>query len=187
MFNNHIDEEADFCESYKSQILNNNTTKKSSSFNIILKILTILLLLALIVFVSIYGYNYFVKNNPSSTEMGQLPPESIQVSDEELKVVIEEESPPMPVSIQEKMPNTKEEEADVQQLADDVKIAIASSEEEINSTQKPLPKEEKKVQSEKNLTKEEESLEVPSTSQSLEAQYLEELADLSRQIEKEKQ
>jgi len=187
LFKNNTDNETDFCESYKSQVLNNDSTEKESSFNIILKILTILLLLAIIVAVSIYGYNYFLNNNQNADTT--LPPVSVQITDDDLKVTEEslseeskEVSPPVVTSS-----NSKIKEADIDQIANDVKIAIANSEkEEKNSTKKesePKVEETENIQ-EKNLTKEEESLEIPTSSP--EAQYLEELADLSKEIDKER-
>jgi len=185
LFNNKRDDEADFCESYKSQILNDNTTEKTSSFNIILKVLTILLLLAIIVAVSIYGYNYFANKKSANTNT-TLPPISVQISDDDLKIT--EETPDEVEEEQKKVPTiSKIEEADIDQIANDVKIAIANSEkEEANNTAKEIEskvEEEKKVQ-ETNLKKEEESLEIPTSSP--EAQYLEELAELSKEIDKER-
>ena len=183
MFNNKRDNEADFCESYKSQILNDNTTEKTSSFNIILKVLTILLLLAIIVAVSIYGYNYFANKKSADTNT-ILPPISVQISDDDLKIT--EETPAEVEEEQKKVPTIQKiEEADIDQIANDVKIAIANSEkEEENNTVKEIEskvEEEKKVQ-ETKLQKDEESLEIPTSSP--EAQYLEELADLSKEIDK---
>ena len=88
MFNNHVEDEADFCEAYKSQILNNSSTEEKSFFNILSKILTILLLLIIIIGVSIYGYNYIVKEASDS-----FPPSSVQIADDELVVTEEEEIP----------------------------------------------------------------------------------------------
>ena len=183
MFKNKKDDEADFCESYKSQILNDNSTEKVSSFHIILKLLTIVLLLAIIVAVSIYGYNYFLNKHSDSA----LPPVSVQISDDDLKIT--EESPENEqeeVSVE--VPSvSKIEEADIDQIANDVKIAIANSEKlEENSTEKKSEVKVEKVEepTEINLSKEEESLEIPTDSP--EAQYLEELADLSKEIDKER-
>jgi len=88
LFNNHVEDEADFCEAYKSQILNNSSTEEKSFFNILSKILTILLLLIIIIGVSIYGYNYIVKEASDS-----FPPSSVQIADDELVVTEEEEIP----------------------------------------------------------------------------------------------
>jgi len=177
LFKNNPDNEADFCESYKSQILDNDSSKETSSFNIILKVLTILLLLTIIVAVSIYGYNYFQKNNQNKGNV--LPPVSMQISDDDLKVIDEEPEETNQVVKNETKElssvvdpsNHKMKESDIDKIAKDVKIAIAKSEEEQNSTK------------EANLTKE-ESLKVPTTSP--ESKYLEDLADLSKEIDKER-
>ena len=180
MFKNKKDDEADFCESYKSQILNDNSTEKVSSFHIILKLLTIVLLLAIIVAVSIYGYNYFLNKHNDSV----LPPVSVQISDDDLKIteeIPEEEQE----EVSAELPSISEiKEADIDQIANDVKIAIANSEqEEENSTEKNL--EQKNDESQDINVNKEESLEIP-TGNSEEAKYLEDLADLSKEIDKER-
>ena len=94
MFNNKQGNEADFCESYKSEILGTTQVKMQSSFfSRFLKLLTILLLLAIIGGVSFYGYNYFMNNqNLNNTS---LPPLSIQISDDDLVVEAEDVAEPM--------------------------------------------------------------------------------------------
>ncbi len=212
MFNNKTEDEIDFCESYKSEILNNVTQEKSSSFGTVLKILTILLLLAIIVALSIYGYNYFLNKKSSDDSVPNLP-SSIQISDEDLKV-IDESSDETQESISNKeenlspLVNTSEisssnkddklssvvknsneistssslstiDESDINKIANSVKVVISQKEE----------KEEKTVVEEKPVVSEpvieEKSLEVPTLSSSPEAKYLEDLAKLSKEIEKE--
>jgi len=74
------DNEADFCESYKSQILGRNKREKEESFfSTFVKLLTILILLTIITGVSFYGYNYFMKNQKSNNI--PLPPVSMQTFD----------------------------------------------------------------------------------------------------------
>ena len=195
MFNNEAEDETDFCESYKSQILNNDTEEKSSSFGTVLKILTILLLLAVIIALSMYGYNYFM--NKSSTQVDvPTPPPSIQISDEDLKVIDErneetlektpetqknvEEEGALPPVVEEKKTSQKPvsastiNESDIDKIANDVKVAIAQEEE----------KNKNKSVVEENIS-EEESLKVP-VPNSPEAKYLEDLADLSKEIDKER-
>ena len=183
MFNNKADNETDFCESYKSQILDTNSSKDGSLFNSMLKIVTILFLLAIIVALSIYGYNYFINTQKSS--VGIVPPISVQVSDEELKVIDEpidvEEENIIEKTIEEVIsepvvtpPMVKIQESDIDKIANDIKIAIAKSEEE----------EKEKNITEDNVSVEERNLEVPTASP--EAKYLEELADLSKEIDKER-
>ncbi len=194
MFNNNsTDNEADFCESYKSQILGKDKSEKGSSlFSSIVKLLTILMLLVIIVGVSFYGYNYFMNSQKMNSTI--LPPISMQVSDDDLLVTMEEEiepeekiiikkeervikekniSIPLPVIVSPQV-----EEEDIETIANNVKIAIAKIElEEENET-----KTEEKVLEE--ITSIEENLEVPSSAP--EAKYLEQLADLSKEIDKEK-
>ena len=155
MFNNHVEDEADFCEAYKSQILSNASSEEKSSLNTLSKILTILLLLIIIIAVSIYGYNYMIKEGSDS-----LPPSSVQMfEDDELVVTHEEE---IPVGT---MP-PKVEESDLDKMAKKVELAILKSEDNKNS--------DKKVDN---------PLEVPTRTQ---AEYLEELAKLSEEIDKDR-
>jgi len=153
LFNNHVEDEADFCEAYKSQILSNASSEEKSSLNTLSKILTILLLLILIIGVSIYGYNYMIKEGSDS-----LPPSSVQMfEDDELVVTHEEE---IPVGA---MP-PKVEELEIDKMAKKVELAILKSENNKNS--------DKKIDN---------PLEVPT---SIQAEYLEELAKLSEEIDR---
>ena len=182
MFNKKKDNETDFCESYKSEILGTKPIEKGNSFfSTIVKLLTILILLAIIIGVSFYGYNYFITHQKVNNM--ELPPVSMQVSDDDLVVVEEEEAVEVDpvVSVQEEKSSVplvvipEVEELDIDEIAKDVKIAIAQSEE----------KEENKMKVEEvNKTDKEESLEVPTSSP--DAKYLEELADLSKEIDKER-
>ena len=156
MFNNHVEDEADFCESYKSEILGNaSKEEKKSIFNTLSKILTILLLLIIIIAVSIYGYNYMMKEGSNS-----LPPSSIQMVDDDELIVTEEDEIPVGT-----MP-PKIEESDIDKMAKEVKLTISKNE---NNKSK-----EKKI---------ENPLKVPTTT---EADYLEELSKLSKEIDKDK-
>jgi len=198
LFNNKPDNEADFCESYKSQILNNNSNETESSFNTILKTLIIILLLAIIVGLSIYGYNYLM-NKPVANSGKSMPPSSIQISDDELKVTLEEPKESVaPVETVAKpvekemlkepevinVPVTSQtSESDIDQIANALKLSIAADEEKKNDIinekidEETLDNMESEVVDEKNL-------EVPLAS-SPEAKYLEELAELSKEIDKE--
>ena len=209
MFNNKPEDKNDFCESYKSQILGtkDDVTKKSL-FSTIVKLLTILILLVTILGISFYGYNYFM--NAQQLNDMELPPVSMQVSDDDLIVEAEDEliilekiipekeivkpregdakikviekeklSPPVIVSPQ------IEEEIEIDMIANDVKIAIAKSEEKEENETKEIEKtEDVKIREELNNIGQEVSLEVPTSVP--EAKYLEELADLSREIDKER-
>jgi len=153
LFNNQVEDEADFCEAYKSEILSNASSEETSSFNTLSKILTILLLLIIIVAVSIYGYNYMMEEGSDS-----LPPSSVQmVEDNELIVTQEEEVPA------ETMP-PKIEESDIDKMAKEVELAISKNDNNKSN--------EKKI---------ENPLKVPTRTQ---AEYLEELAKLSEEIDK---
>jgi len=209
LFNNKPEDKNDFCESYKSQILGtkDDVTKKSL-FSTIVKLLTILILLVTILGISFYGYNYFM--NAQQLNDMELPPVSMQVSDDDLIVEAEDEliilekiipekeivkpregdakikviekeklSPPVIVSPQ------IEEEIEIDMIANDVKIAIAKSEEKEENETKEIEKtEDVKIREELNNIGQEVSLEVPTSVP--EAKYLEELADLSKEIDKER-
>ncbi len=179
MFNNQVDNEADFCESYKSQILNNGIEEKPSLFKTILKMLFIILLLGIIIALSLYGYNYFI-NKSVSTSSVELPPVSMQVSDDDLVVTIDEE----PKADESKDENQSDisiiKESDIDKIANDVKREISKS--EMNNSAKNQI--EENLSKEKNIS-EEESLKVP-VPNSPEAKYLEDLADLSKEIDKER-
>jgi len=202
LFNDKIDDEVDFCEAYKSQILDNIKEDKSSPFVTLLKILTILLLLVIIVLLSIYGYNNYIKS--TDIDIQELP-SSIQISDEDLKVTDEssdeiEESTNQKGELQETTEKEVEsippivkksdalskshsvvDESDIDKIANDVKIAIAQEEEkEKNKT----VTEDKSITTEIENSKSEESLEVPIQS-SLGSKYLEDLAELSKEIDKD--
>ena len=236
MFDNKTEDEIDFCESYKSQILNNGTEEKNSSLGTVLKILTILLLLTVIVALSTYGYNYFMNQNSSKTADSILP-SSIQISDEDLKVIdessdetnevqkpLQEEEPSkntnetqiviqkeevvyeevVPEKIEteeivpkEIIPPVSEEvhstekptnisttnESDIDKIANDMKVAIAQAEEKDKN--KSMVEEKSTTPEIKENISEEESLKVP-VPNSPEAKYLEDLADLSKEIDKER-
>ncbi|CAA6805106.1 MAG: Unknown protein [uncultured Sulfurovum sp.] len=191
MFNNKKGNETDFCESYKSEILGTTATKKQSSFfSTLLKLLTILILLGMIIAISIYGYNYFI--NSKKNENTILPPISVQISDDDLVVELEEEKEELvkPLVEQTEINESKaplNEEKDIDQIANDVKIDIAKSESiEKNQTQKSVEEKTvlKKETEDIEPKVEVENLEVPTVVP--EAKYLEELADLSKEIDKER-
>jgi hypothetical protein len=170
LFKNNVEDEADFCEAYKSQILNNGASGEKSSFNTFSKILTILLLLIIIVAVSVYGYKYIT----NTTEFDTPPPSSIQIDDDELIVTEEDEEMPVPAMPPKVETTTLKsipqiEELDIDKMANDVKLAIAKSEEDA------VKKIEKIVK--------EEALKIPTGD--IQSAYLEELAVLSEEIDKE--
>lgn len=215
MFSNNKGNETDFCESYKSEILGTASTQKERSFfSTLLKLLTIFILLAMIVGLSFYGYNYYINNK--TTQSSALPPVSVQVSEDDLVVTLEDEEPEEasietePIAVVE---DKEVLEEDLKVIEDKIKSAIAQSEskEEENgsnevakkaATEEVVPKKETVMEKETVIKKEsvikeeavmkkEEAvetettkLEVPTPS-SPEAKYLEDLADLSKEIDKE--
>ena len=80
----------------------------------------------------------------------------------------------------------KIKDEDIEKIANEVKLEIAKSEmKETNSTKKEIAeKSELKVEKELKEEKSEESLEIPTSNP--EAKYLEDLAKLSAEIEKER-
>jgi len=195
LFNNNVEDEADFCEAYKSQILNDDSTEKTSSLATFLKIVTIILLLAIIVAVSIYGYNYFMNNSNSNISSNVVsPPVSIQALEEDelgdFKVELAEEPEKVsPISslkkeaieelkvIEEPVMLKSVDELDIDKIANDVKLAIAKNEEAEQKAAESVKSENRSVES--------KPLEIPvEDSQSA---YLEELAKLSKEIDKERE
>jgi len=174
LFKNNAEDGADFCEAYKSQILTGSNGEKSS-FNTVSKVLTILLLLIIIVAVSIYSYAYIIDNSQTNEA---FPPSSIQIDDDEL-IVTEEEKVPVPstppeVEIEKSVAKTSViepvlikstsviEESDIDKIANDVKLAIAQTEK--NSRERT----------------------VKISTGNIPTVYLEELAELTEEIDKEK-
>ncbi len=188
MFKNNAEDEADFCEAYKSQILNHDTEEKESPIS---SILIILFLLAMIIALSIFGYNYITKSN----NISENTPVSVQaIADDELKVTEEEA---LPVSVK-KEPSIKKEldaeeikkvviksfdelpkskSVDINDLADKIKIDMSQNEEKNDSLKESSSKEENK--------KTEESL--PSVTDSVKNTYIEDLAKLTEEIDKERE
>jgi len=170
LFKNNVEDEADFCESYKSQILNNDTEERESP---IASILVILLLLVMIIALSIFGYNYITDNKNSVDSSISVK----SISDEELKVTevahipvkeVKKEIKEIPVKALSELP--KSESIDVNDLADKIKIDMSKSEEVKDSS-----KESKRV---------EEPL--PVVTDSIESKYIEDLAKLTEEIDKER-
>ncbi len=187
MFKNNAEDEADFCEAYKSQILNHDIEEKESPIS---SILIILFLLAAIIALSIFGYNYITKSNSDS----EHAPTSVQaIADEDLKVTEED----LPASMQKdisikKEPDTEEikkvviksfdelpksKSVDINDLADKIKIDMSQNEERNDSLKESSSKEENK--------KAEESL--PSVTDSVKNTYIEDLAKLTEEIDKERE
>ena len=187
-----------------------------SFFSTIIKLLTILILLVIITGVSFYGYNYFLNNQnlrnsvlpPVSMQVSDdetVLDDSLVVEAEDLQIeeTIEEENIPLPLIVSPqaeelKIEKTIEEdiplpllvspqfEDEIEKIANDVKIAIAQSEtkEENETRVKEKIVEEIKSTEALNDMNKEESLEVPTSVP--EAKYLEQLAELSKEIDKER-
>jgi hypothetical protein len=196
LFKNNVEDEADFCEAYKSQILNDNLEEDESS---ITSILTILLLLMIIIALSIYGYNYFMNSDGNTS----TPPASAQmIDDDELKVKVEE----LPVSpmIKEKVAKSKEEEKalvksdivppksnsldlDIDQMADEVKIAISKNEAEENLSSKNKTKKSAPSVEGTKPTYVEELANESSIERDEKSAYIRELEKLTAEIDKERE
>ena len=174
MFKNNIADEADFCEAYKSQVLNNDTEEKESP---IASILIILFLLALIIALSIFGYNYIMDNksdNASATSVKIMSDEDLKVT-EDVEIPVQskkefntKEIKDVVVKSFNELPKSKS--VDIEDLADKVKIDMSE-----NETAKSPKIEVKKVEEPlHNITN------------SVENTYIEDLAKLSEEIDKER-
>ena len=181
MFKNNVEDEADFCESYKSQILNNDTEERGSP---IASILLILLLLVMIIALSIFGYNYIMDNKNSVDSSISVK----SISDEELKVTevahipVKEVKKETPVKALSELP--KSESIDVNDLGDKIKIDM-----DVNDLADKIKidmskSEEVKEDSSKESKKDEEPL--PVVTDSIESKYIEDLAKLTEEIDKER-
>jgi phenylalanyl-tRNA synthetase alpha subunit len=177
LFKNNIADEVDFCEAYKSQVLNNDVEEKESP---ITSILIILFLLALIIALSIFGYNYITNNkNSDSTESASVK----MISDEDLKVREEVEAPAetketvttkeikeIVVKSFNELPKSKS--VDIDDLADKIKIDMSENEKNDSN------KKEKSI-----------NIEAPSSPEidSVKSTYVEDLAKLTAEIDKERE
>jgi hypothetical protein len=199
LFKNNVEDESDFCEAYKAEILNGNTSRSDSSFgSLMLKILAGILLISIITAISIYTYNYFLQTKSSGTP----PPVSMQtIDDDDLIVEMEDEAPTVEeeVVIENKEPEEEEnlvpeveideesppsvlppkvqkieqDEPDIEKIANNMKIEIAKKEEaERQSKGETTSLEEK----------EEKMIEVPLSDG--ESSYVEELAKLVQEVDK---
>lgn len=193
MFKNNVEDKADFCEAYKAEILNGHSNQNDSSFgSLMLKILAVVLLVSIIVAASIYTYNYFLQDKGAG-----MPPMSVQmIEDDELIVKMEEEVPivedstitededlAIETEVDEQAPSVVlppkikrvgQEESDIEKMANDIKIEIAKKEEE-----ERLAKEGAKTSK-----VQEKIIEVPLSSG--ESSYVEELAQLVKEVDKER-
>ncbi len=161
LFKSNEEENTDFCEAYKSQILGNNEIEEPTRGGALTKVMVIIALLIIITGISFYTYRNFIHQKNGNAM--PLPPQSIQISDYDYDLVVTLDEEP-------KKENAKKEIA-IDDVAESVKIEIAKSE----------LKEENKEQ---NNLKEEKPLAVPRASG--EVEYLEELANLSKEIDKER-
>jgi len=227
LFNQENDNESDFCESYKSQVLGANEEQEEQSlFSTLIKLVTILILLLAIGGISFYGYHYFTNNRGLNSDtvlpLSAQTQEQGTIDDEELVVTLEEpkaikkvaepkavnvvqvptikevaepnvvnvvqlpitkekvEEPEIEKIVEIKVPKIVTEETEIDKMANAIKIEIAKS--EIKEEQE-LKAKEKLIENRKS----EASLKVPTISTSApEAQYLEELAKLSNEIDKDR-
>ena len=135
MFKNNVEDEdeVDFCEAYKSQVLSKDIEEKSSP---VVSIIIILFLLAIIIALSIFGYKYIMdskENNIALSISGKT------IDDEELKVTTEvmsstegnkefkiKEPKKVIVKTLSELPQSKS--VDINDLADKIKIDMSESE-----------------------------------------------------------
>jgi len=164
---NKHDEESSFAEAYKSQILNPSDEDEERS--IIPKIIGIVVLIALISGLSIFGYQYInQQKQEESSEEPDLPPPSMMIDHiEELDEPTPNPSPKLPLS--HKADREVKGES-VTEIADKVKIELSKELDQAKSTQ---------------TTTEEVKLSV--SKQKGEDTYLEQLAELSKEIDGEVQ
>ncbi|SFV56981.1 hypothetical protein MNB_SV-12-192 [hydrothermal vent metagenome] len=161
------EEETSFAEAYRSQILNKDEdTEEKSSKNLIIIFILVIIVSAL----SIFGYRYLSENSQTETikekpikevveeEEPIKPPESMMLNN--INDLLEEESADIPKE------TTQKEESTLDETADSVKIEMAK---ELNETKKAEEVEEKKTSKKKG-----------------EDTYLEQLAELSKEIDGEK-
>ncbi len=161
---NSQEEETSFADAYKSQILNPSDEEEEKSS--LPKIIGIIVLILLISGLSIYGYKYINDNQIDQTsEEAALPPSSMMIDnieDLESDEAKGGDTKTLPIT-----PHSEDENID--NIADKVKIELSK---EIEKTQKEEPK-----KSEKPLS---------SSIQKGEDTYLEQLAELSKEIDGEK-
>jgi len=175
LFKNDIEDEADFCEAYKSQVLNNGEEEKESP---LVSILIILFLLAMIIALSIFGYKYIMSSNTITSESQILVK---TISDDELKVTSEvveslktinnKDNDIKKTVVKSLNELPKSENLDINGLADKIKINLSESEPESDSL-----KESKKI--------EEPTIYLHN---SIESKYIEDLAKLTEEIDKERE
>ena len=183
MFDNNVnrhDEETSFAEAYKSQILNPPDEEEETSS--LPKILGILLLMVLISGLSIFGYKYITQNQastPPPIEEIELPQGPMMIDN------IEDLEEPEPTSSHEKphspkvsnKPSTPQPETQVQRepknidtIADQVKIELSKEIDRAQANQQSIA-----LVPKPHL----------SPSQKGEDTYLEQLAELSKEIDGE--
>ena len=164
MFNNntnHNDEETSFTEAYKSQILNDPEEEESES--IVPKLLITLLIIVVISGLSIYGYKTFGESKKVTEP--SLPEESLMIDniDDLTEDSVDDNQPPPSKSLDSVSPDSKTDE---QNMEEDIKLEISKD------------IEEKKITTPEKLT---------TSTQKGEDKYLEQLAELSKEIDGEEE
>jgi hypothetical protein len=163
--NNSQNEETSFADAYKSQILNPSDEEEEKSA--LPKIIGIIVLIVLISGLSIYGYKYINDNKSTEKrdqEEPQLPPSSIMIDNID---ELEEEA----LKSETKTPQAskKSNTENIADIADKVKIELSK---EIEKNHKEEPKKS-------------EQASLPVSKQKGEDTYLEQLAELSKEIDGE--
>jgi len=159
---NHNDEETSFTEAYKSQILNDPDEEENES--ILAKLLITLLIIAIVSSLSIYGYKTFIESEKVVTEPS-VPQESLMIDNIDDLTEDNEDGnqPPASKSLDSVTSDSKTEE---QKMEDDIKLEISKEMEEKENT---IPE---------KLT---------TSTQKGEDKYLEQLAELSKEIDGEEE
>ncbi len=167
MFDNNThshNEETSFSEAYKSQILNPSEEEDEKSS--LPKILGIIVLMILISGLSIFGYNYINKDKPQEPQEEIVLPESSMMIDH----IDDLEEEPTKKN-ESKLPSTSgnSDEKNIENTANQVKIELS----------KELDKEQKTTPSKGNQKV------ISTSTQKGEDTYLEQLAELSKEIDGE--
>ena len=160
---NSGEEETSFTEAYRSQILNkDDDIEDVSSRNLII----ILVLVIIVVALGIFGYSYLFQN--SQTESTEIIKEKKPIKDEEPvteEEVIEPPESTMLNNISELMDEEESNTTEQDKGSDSIKLEME---------EKSSPKETKKVEEKKTAKQKGEDT------------YLEQLAELSKEIDGEK-
>jgi len=193
VFNNipHNDEETSFAEAYRSEILNGGKEQEKTALS---KLISILLLMIVVSVMSIFGYNYFTSSSTKSSVVTEPNQEQMSQDKEPKKVKeiqkIEEPSLPLPaesmmidniedleiiepakVTTVEATPTATKSDNDFDQIANEMKLELSKELDKKSNTSI------KKVESTPPVA--------PPQTQKGEEVYMEQLRELSQEINRE--